>query len=291
MKRLVTFLLFANGLIMGGCVPHSYQKDISARLKKQFQLPNNGNPVNGYVFAAILPEVGTLFCTEGATSWPIVPDVGCRYGSIDQYFVAAVSDDQKKAILAALISKQQGGSANLTDDVTHNASFDLAMPLIGNIADVTAGLDIKKHTTVSITAGNTWRRTVNWDSIRDAHEKNYLTQTMVDHLQKKDFILAASDIIMENYTATVTIDNSISANAKAQLDDQFKALAKDSSLTVSGGGTNTGSYTVKSMVPVVVAGLYVTPPAGITLTGSTTDATKWPNANMAVRGGRTITIK
>ena len=104
---------------------------------------------------------------------------------MDQYFVESVSEAQKKQILAAIVSRDSGGSVSLSDDVTRKVKFDLAMPLIGNIANLNVNADIQKHTTVTITAGKTFRRTVNWDAIRDAHEKNQLTQIMHEQLLKR----------------------------------------------------------------------------------------------------------
>lgn len=283
-RALLTFGLLVT-LLSLSC-GHNYQRDISKRLETLYGVPNNNRPINGYIFAALLPSVGTMFCTNYADRWPIAPDNGCQFESPATYFVAGVSDEDKKALLAAIITPVEGGTFTLSDDMTKGVKFDLAMPLLGNLADLNANTEYKKHVTVTINGNQVVKRVVNWDPLLAAQSNGKFNERMREHLAKRDFILAAADIVISGYTATVKVDSGLSASAKSKLEDTFKALAKESSGSVNLDTSNTGSYKFESANPVVVAALYVRPPEGGGHSGARTDVTKWKKVRLSIPGRR-----
>jgi hypothetical protein len=278
--HLLAFSTFACVLLTQGCMPHNYQTDVSNRLQVLLKTPNNNQPINGYIFGSLLPAVGTMFCADYTSKWPITPDNGCQFETTGTYFSAAVSDADKKAILAAIITPTEGGTVSLSDDVTKEVKFDVAVPIVGNLANLAGNADIKKHTTVTIDGTKVIRRTVNWDQLTIADGNNKFNSAMHAHLQRKDYILAASDIVINDYSVTVKIDNSVSAGTKDTLSSAFQALGANSSLNVDTSAANTGTYKVTSKDPVVVAGLYVKPPTGGGASGATTDVKTWPQVHL-----------
>ena len=76
----------------------------------------------------------------------------------------------------------------------------------------------------------------------------------------------AADIVVENVDVDIKVDRNVNANVDAKLSAAVgKILAKDSEVSLSATGANTGEYHLKIKGPVVLAVQTRKQPAGGTL--------------------------
>lgn len=271
----------ACALVLSGCV-HNYQKDITVRLQKLYSTPSKGQPMNGYVFGALLLPVGTLFCNDFADKWPIPPNDECVFASSANYFVQTVSDQEKKKILEMIILSLKNGTFNLTDDVVTNVKADASVPLIG-LAKIDANVDISKHVTVTLGGQQVMKRIIQWDPFLSQGEN--FTERMRAHLAKRDYVLAAADIVIVGFSANVNYTSGLKAGAKAELEKSLESLVAGSSGKLALDTSVNGTYKVTSVDPVVVAGLYVKPRLGGGSAAAKEDPTTWPRAAVPAAKG------
>lgn len=159
----------------------------------------------------------------------------------------------------------KSGPISATCSTNMKFSLSAVLPALFKLLSVNAGVNYNKAVTVQISFSSATYRPLNWTQLA-ADDKNHLIIPEVSaHLGAHDFLITVGDVVLQQYSAQLTLKKNLDVNAKAQLTAAWNQFAKDSSLTADFSDGSSGTYTLTAKNPVVAA-LYVgQPPPGVTL--------------------------
>lgn len=127
-----------------------------------------------------------------------------------------------------------------------------------------ASLDFERGAEVSFRASEVRNRRFNWAEFKNATAAGLVAKDVSDAVQQNDFVIAAADLVLLDYSAEVTVNETINPLLGASL------RAKARTLVAKGGNfggtlalreSTHGRFVAASSQPVVAAVLFKRPPA------------------------------
>ena len=262
-------------LLMSGCTP-KYSGEIRNALKRVYRsdFPGytfRGTPVGNF-------GVGTIYLNDIQN--PSVPiEERWLIGHPNTWFVDAVTEQEKAVLLGKIIEKGPMGSAALTEDISRKLGLDLTVPAIKDIVSVGANVNTEKGVKVTLKASEALNHRMNWDEFQIALRDGKLKPGIAEHVQKRDFVIAADDIVLSGYKALVTVDTKVNPELNAKLTEAVgKVIGQDTNMKIKISSSHAGTFEVETVSPVVAAILFKTPPPAAAQ--ATANISAWPTVTL-----------
>jgi hypothetical protein len=262
-------------LMMTGCTPN-YSGEVRNALKRVYRSDFPGYTLRGTPVGNF--GVGTMY--QNDIQNPSVPiEERWLIGHPNTWFVDAVTEQEKSVLLDKIIEKGPMGSAALTEDISRKLSLDLAVPAIKDIVSVGTNINTEKGVKVTLRASDALNHRMNWDEFQIALRDGKLKPSIAEHVQKRDFVIAADDIVFSGYKALVTVDIKVNPELNAKLTEAVgKVIGQDTSMKIKISSSHAGTFEVETVSPVVAAILFKTPPPAATQ--ATANISAWPTVTL-----------
>ena len=165
-----------------------------------------------------------------------------------------LSDNETATLKAAnYIEPGRGGSITLDDSQKRTLSINVLATLL-SLLNLSGKVDSSKATVVNVEIPAATIRYLMKGTLTSHIQKDSPSAAVTDAFQDRRLRAIVGDIVVDSMTATVKVDDSLSADVKASLDQNVgQTLGKDSSLAVSYSKTGTGTYKLETKKPVIVA--------------------------------------
>lgn len=265
---LILVLVLAT--LTSGCANYAdeMQKALKRIYKRDFRgYTFRGTPVGNF-------GVGTMYMNDIEN--PKVPiEERWLIGHPDTWFPDTLPKEEREALLAKIFVRGPLGSVSLQEDISRKLGLDLTIPVLREILSLGAAFNLEKGVQVTLKASEATNRRMNWTEFEIALRDGKIKPEIKSHVERRDFVLAANDIVLHGYKAAVTIDVKVNPELDAKLTEAVgKVLGKDTQLKVKFTSGTKGTYEVEAVHPVVAAILFKTPPQVAPLAG--TDPEDWP---------------
>jgi hypothetical protein len=258
-----------------GCTA-SYSGEIRKALKRVYysDFPGytfRGTPVGNF-------GVGTMYLNDIQNpSSPV--EERWLVGHPNTWFVDTVTEQEKTELLGRIIEKGSLGSAALSEDISRKLGLDLTIPAIHELVSAGANVNTEKGVKVTLSASEALNHRLNWDEFQIALRKGKLKPEIGQHIQKRDFVIAAADLVLSGYKAVVTIDTKVNPELNAKLTEAVgKIIGQDTGMKIKISSSHSGTFEVETSNPVVAAVLFKMPPSSAPQ--AVPDITSWPTATI-----------
>lgn len=144
-------------------------------------------------------------------------------------------------------------------------SVSAVLPALFQLLSANASVDYNKAVQVQIGFSSIKYHPLNWSQLAQDDRDKLINQDVSAHLGAHDFVITVGDVVLEQYTATLTFSKTLDVTAKGQLTAAWKQFGKDSSLTAEFSDGSDGTYKFTAKKPVVAAVYVGQPPAGVVL--------------------------
>jgi len=236
-----------------------------------------GTPISNF-------GVGTMY-PKAAQSETFDIKTGGLYGDPETWWAKEYDKDEKAKLLGGL--RPGGSTGRVSFKYDKNKKFDLAvvLPALFQLLSANGGVNYAKKIQVQVTAKNVENRLLNWPTLDDYRTDKRIKESVLRHLDAKDFVITIGDILLYEYTATLVVDRNLSVDAKAKLDAAWKLFAKDSSVGFTFSDAETGTYAVKAPenTPLIAAVFVGVPPPGALRAVKKTEVQATPLAPRVLR--------
>ena len=174
---------------------------------------------------------------------------------------------------ASYIESGRGGSIKLDDTQKKALGFNIVAKLI-SILSLNGKLDTSKAAVVSVDVPGATIRYLVKGTLTDHIKASPATAQIKDAYENRRLRAIVGDIVVDSFSASVKLDDSVSAEVKTTLDaNAGKLFDKDTGLGVTYSKIGAGTYVVKTLSPVIVAvELAQQPKTGVLSTGEAS----WP---------------
>jgi hypothetical protein len=259
MKKKTFFLIAAICCItlLIGCAT-SYQGTVADKFENEF------GDYASYTFR-IQPVgnfgVGTMLELRASDKDVVKEDIDTRWlkGHSSTWFADDISEEDKIETMKKLIITGETGKFSLSETTTKNLGLEAAMP-IKQIISVGAGIDYKKGVTVNLKADSVTDRQLDITTFESAAKSKFKSEVK-DVIKKGDYIIAAKDLVLNGYSAEITIDKSINAGLNAKMNEALAlAAGSDAKIKITAGNSQDGTYVISASEPVIAAVLWKKPP-------------------------------
>lgn len=261
MKRVIR--LFVISLLLGS-VAHAddYAKEMRKAFQKAFHADFSkyqffGTPVSNF-------GAGTMYPQEAASPDFDITTSGI-FGDPKTWWVKQYDRDDDPELLGLLdrlLPPGDAGTVSFNLDTSKKFDLSIVLPGLFKILTASGNVNWTKKVKVQLSADKMTNRRINWSEFADDVDKNLIKPRVVQHLTSHDYIITTGDVTLTNYKALLVVDQNLSADAKAQLTNAWKQFGKDSKLDVSFSSAETGTFSITSTKPVVIAVFVGKPPAG-----------------------------
>jgi hypothetical protein len=222
-----------------------------------------GTPVGNF-------GVGTMYSLD--ITQPNLPiDENWLVGHPNTWFDNSVSSAERSQLMSRIIERGDFGDQSVTEQLTDKLGLSAAVPAIHGLVSGGADINLEKGVKVVLKAAGAKNRRLNWTEFQSAAQNGKIRREILPYLQQRNFVIAADDIELSGYAATITVDKKVNAELAAKLDGLRGTPLGDGSLKVAAGGGTEGTYEVTAVNPVVIAVLYRRPPAAIPLANERID--------------------
>ena len=259
MRRLLIFLVPVVGSVFTQGCCSSYSCHLKKSLREIF-----GQDLKGYTFRSTPVGnfgIGTIY--NANIEKKEIPEDEWLLGSVDSWFQDTVSEEQKKASLAKIIEEGEFGIFQYGKKISNSLALNAVIPNIEHLVDVGAGGSWSRGVKVTLSATRATNRKLNWSNFMEVYKKGWLTDETMEYIARDDIAMGAADIVLEGYSADVTVDSKLNANLSASLNKLVgKVVGDDLGLGVSVQQGEKGTFQISSEKPVVAAVLYRKPLKG-----------------------------
>jgi len=243
-------------LAVSGCV--SYSEGLQKALIRTFghDFPHytfRGTPIGNF-------GVGTMYLNE--IEKPNMPiQERWQIGNPNTWFDTKVSQEEKDTLLKKIIPEGNMASVSLTEAISQNVGLEASVPVLRDLLSLGASVSLEKGVKVTLTASKVINHQMNWSEFESAIEEGKINQKVAEHVQKHDFIIAADDLVLIGYKATISVDKKINPELNAKLTGAVgTVLGKDTQLKVNFSSSHSGTFEAEAQEPVVAAILFKAPP-------------------------------
>lgn len=248
------FLVFG---FVSGCQTH-YDQEVRSSLTRTYgsdlsEYTFRGNPVGNF-------GVGTMYLKD-LKDPSKTPDQSWLIGHPDSMFEERLTAQEREHLLNGIIAQGSLGSARVNQNISSNLGLETAFPSLQTLLDASGDVNLSKGVTVVLGASEAINRKLNWTEFREAVRTNRIKPAIAQHVKEGDFVVAAADLVLVGYKAKVTVDKNANAALHAKLNEVVgKVLGKDTSAKVRVQRTDSGTFEVEAVNPVVAAVLFKDPP-------------------------------
>jgi hypothetical protein len=256
-------------VVLIGCVGVDYSREMQTAFEKTFKHTFTsyqfyGTPLSGY-------GVGTMY-PKAAQNAEFDPTVSGIYGEPRTWWKDGMSIDEQQKRYSDLFGDADTGKVTLQYDRKTAFGLDVVLPALYQLLSANGSFDFKKHVTVSITADDAYNHRINWSIFQSDLQQGLIKDYVERHYEANDYLIVADDVVLLNYKATLNVDRNLSAGAQAQLKQAWQAFSQGSKASFNFSDAETGTFTMQSSKPVVIATYIGTPPPGATrAAGSATE--------------------
>lgn len=230
------------------------KKAVKAALREDFgRYQFLGTPITNFGVATMYPRAAERRDFDIKT--------GGLLGNPETWWVKQYSDQEKSALLAKL--RPGGKTGKVALKLNGSQKFDLAVVLPGlyQLLSVSGGTKFARTVQAQITASNVENRLLDWSVLDDYRTEKLIKQSVLDHLDKGDYMITVGDVLLYDYSASLILDREFGAEAKAKLDAAWKTFSKDSGVGFDFSSGDSGAYALTAKEPVIAA-VYVGVPVG-----------------------------
>jgi hypothetical protein len=262
-----TFVIAVTGALASGCSVNygtEMQKTFQATFKDSFKdYQYFGMPVSGY-------GVGTMY-PKSAKIADFDPTTSGLYGDPTTWWDKKLTDNQKAQYFNDLFGDARTGQIALQLSKDTKFDLDVVLPSLYKLLSASSKNSLSKSIKVTLSADGAFNHRINWgifeQDLRDGLIQDYVKQ----HYNANDFLITTADIVLINYQATLAFSSSLDTKDQADLTVAWKAFGKDANASFEFSDANSGTFTVKSKDPVVIATFIGEPPsAGLRHAGTPT---------------------
>jgi hypothetical protein len=200
-------------------------------------------------------------------------------GDPNSWFVDSVNAQEKQNLLKKIFEPGTLGSSSVKEEISRKLGLDVSIPVLREILSLEANVSTEKGVKVTLKASEAVNHRMNWTEFLISVREGKVKPEIVEHIQKRDFVIAADDIVLSGYQATVSVDTKVNPELKAKLDNAVgKILGKDTQLKVTISSSHAGTFEVGAVNPVVAAILFKSPPGAAPQAVANLD--EWPTAKI-----------
>lgn len=222
--------------------------------------------------------VGSIYLGDVRGSDLARAESGWFLGDSRSWLAPGLPEPQRREWRSRVIS--EGSLGALQIDANRSRSIEQRLGVSIFIAlGADASLEFERGAEVSFRASAIRNRRLNWSEFRRAMAVGQIANEVADAVRQDDFIIAAADLVLLDYRAEVTVDETVNPSLDA-------ALREKAHLPVAKGGvfggalalreTSRGRFVVASSQPVVAAVLFKRPPRRAKGGPPPADLNSWP---------------
>lgn len=270
-------------LALAACARHpQYSDEIRSALQRAYHdfgdYTFRGTPVGNF-------GVGTMYLKEVKFD-PKHVERSWLIGHPDTWFSDSVTTEEKEALLQNIFVPAPLGDARLEESISTRLGLEVTMPVTKLVLTAGVKLELERGVKVTVSAANAVNRRMNWTEFTRAIKKDKIKPEVAGHVARRDYVIAAADILLNGYKAKVAVDRSVNADLHARLTKALgTVLGKDIGLEIKISRSADGTFDIEATNPVVAAVLYKEPPApplGIAPFGrvAADDIAEWPTVRI-----------
>lgn len=265
--RSTLCLLVGSALVLSGCASTNYDNEMQKTFERTFghSFPHYqyfGMPVSEF-------GVGTMY-PKFASNSDFDPTTSGIYGQPSTWWNPALNNAQKEAEFKRLFGDAETGAVTLQTDREKQFDVDVTLPSLYKLLSVDSKTDFKSSVKVTLSADSAYNHRIDWDVFASDLSSGTIKESVKQHYNAADCLITTGDIVLLNYSATLVVVKSLDAEAQAKLTAAWKSFGQGASASFKVSDANSGTFTVKSTKPVVVATYIGTPPPGQTLAAGQT---------------------
>lgn len=279
LKRAMRMFFVVSVVILASCNT-DYSKEVRQSVQDVLKLDFSayhfwGTPVGNF-------GIGTMYLKSAQNVDPASISDQALIAIPDTYYSDKLTDAQKSQLFALLFPDGKVGQFSLSRHAIKGVKLEVAIPNIQNIIGANGSIDFNKDVQVELTANQARVRKTNWTEIGRAIQRNEIQQDIKNHLQARDVMIAMNDIVLDGYTAKVTVKASTNVGLDAALKSKLNSVVGDASAKFKITSSEEGTYSIQATDTVVVATLFREIPQGV-LAAADADAfpaLRVPNQNL-----------
>jgi hypothetical protein len=243
-------------LLFSSCV--NYAKEVQKALERSFRQDMRGYTFRGTPVGNF--GVGTMYLNEIEN--PKTPvEQHWLIGLPDTWFAATVTQEEKNALMKRIIADGTMGSVKLEEDISKKLGLDACVPVLQDLLFLGGTVSLEKGVKVTLNASEAVNHRMNWTEFQTAVGNGKIDKGVADHVHKGDFLIAADDVVLIGYKATISVDAKINPELNAKLTSAVgRVLGKDTQLKIKFDSSHKGTFEAEAVNPVVVAILFKAPP-------------------------------
>lgn len=153
------------------------------------------------------------------------------------------------------------GRMKLGEDISKKLGLDACVPVLQDLLSLGGKASLEKGAKVTLNASEVVNHRMNWTEFQTAVSNGKIDKGVADHVHKGDFLIAADDVVMIGYKATITVDAKINPELDLKLSRAVgQVLGKDIQLKIKFDSSHKGTFEAEAVNPVVAAILFKAPP-------------------------------
>jgi hypothetical protein len=189
------------------------------------------------------------------------------FGDPRTWWIDGIDNASRDKLTGTIFSYGDSPTIQLSGKKSRSLSISTALPALYKVLSASGGVDWNKSTTVTLSADKATNHLINWSALDEAvngepPKTPVIRASVARHFHAQDFVITVGDVVLTNFKAHVAVTRSLSATAKAQLDQAVAAFAKDTKLSFDYKSNGDGSYDLIAKDPVVAAVFIGAPPTG-----------------------------
>jgi hypothetical protein len=207
--------------------------------------------------------VGSIYLSEVRSADLSHAEGGWYLGDPQTWLAVGLSPEKRREWRDRLISEGSFGAFQIDANQRRAIEANLGIAVFVALG-VDASLNFEQGASVSFRASEVRNRRLNWAEFSKALAAGLVEPEVAKVVRTGAFVIAASDVVLLDYRAEVTVDESINPSLAASLRAKsLQSLAKGgtavgASLTVR--ESMRGQFVATSTLPVIAAVLFKQPP-------------------------------
>jgi len=227
--------------------------------------------------------VGSIYLDDVQRVDPLRAESGWYLGGPENWLAAGRPDATRVEWRERLITQGSYGAFQLGAERRRDLEAALGAAVFVAIG-VGAKLDYAQGAQLSFRAGEVRNRRLNWAEFSTALASGLIAAPVAEVVRRGNFVIAAADLVLLDYSAEVLVDESLNPSLAATLrsktaQPRIKAPAAGASLSLR--EATRGRFIASSSQPLVAAVLFKQPPPRTKSQALAVDIAAWPTADLA----------
>ena len=187
---------------------------------------------------------------------------GWYLGDAQSWLAAGLPDDKRSQWRNRIVSEGSFGPMQIDANRRRAIEARLGVAIIVALG-INASLDFERGADVGFRASEVRNRRLNWAEFSSALDAGLVAREVAEAVRSDDFIIAAADVVLLDYRAEITVDETINPALGASLRAktlQLRPKAGSFSGSIALRESTRGHFVAASSEPVVAAVLFKRPP-------------------------------